>query len=240
MSSMPALRTLIQIFIETPGEGLEQGSGQNLPSKVEDVIPASAPGESDQLLIAAPSYSGDVELPLAGTVCALVWATRREMLELPVAFVGEELSGPLVRVWRMQVTGAIIRLQRRGYGRVPMSLPVRVSAIEPASSPATADTDEPEVHEGTTIDLSEGGILCRLTPPPLATGTEVLVQLTIDDAELGLRATILRAPATGAGGADDRKGFVTAIRFDNPDEYGDTVRRVVFSEELRGRKAAVR
>jgi hypothetical protein len=233
-TGLPDVGTLIQVF---RGELAEQPAGsapEGIPSRIEEV----GTDEPAQLLIAAPAYTGDVELPPAGSPYALTWATSREMLELPVALVGAERAGPLLRVWRMEVTGPAVRVQRRNYGRVPTSLPVIVAPLDPPigdeSTQADADPTEAGLRIGRTVDLSEGGIMCTLPPPAFSPDTKVLVRLTVQGLEIDLPAVVLRSIVTrDRGGAAN---VVTAIRFDDPDEYGDVVRRVVFAEQALARR----
>ena len=236
-TELPPVRTLIHLFLEGHA-ALDRTEGpEGVRSRVEDVIPRPTATEAHQLLIAAPAYDGDVELLAVDAPCAVVWATSKELIELPTAFLDEELSGPLVRVWRMAVTGAPIRLQRRDYGRVPMTLPVHISIIDDAESAAgnTGGTaPEAAVRVGRTQDVSEGGVLCALEPPALLTDAPVQVDLAIEGVELSIRAFVVRTFPVRERGGDPV--VVTAVRFENPEEYGDVVRRAVFAEQMRNRK----
>jgi hypothetical protein len=225
-TDLPGVGTLIQVF----AEGFDGELPEGLPSRIEDVIPRTSADEPHQLLIAAPYYRGDVELPEEGTPFAVTWPTAREMLELPTIRAGLERTSVL-RLWRMAVSGPAVRVQRRNYGRVPTTMSVGITPLDLASE------DRAETRHGLTQDVSEGGISCTLTKPQIAPGTPVLVELTVEGAHLDIPGQILRStPATDAAGTPC---VDTAIRFDDPDEYGDVVRRVVFAEQLRARRSGV-
>jgi hypothetical protein len=235
-TDLPAVGTLIHLVLEGHAALDTTEVPEGMRSRIEDVILRPSAKEPHHLLIAAPTYGGDVEPLAVDAPCAVVWATPKELIELPTAFVDEELSGPLVLVWQLAVTGAAIRLQRRDYGRVPMTLPVRISTINDPDAVEQAGETEPEiaVRDGHTQDVSEGGVLCALEPPALPTGTPALVELEIEGVGLSLRACVVRTfPIREQHGGPV---VVTAIRFENPDEYGDVVRRAVFAEQMRNRK----
>jgi PilZ domain len=99
-------------------------------------------------------------------------------------------------------------------------------------------TDAVGAVHGDTLDLSEGGIRCVLPPPPLPMGQPVRVHLTVQEQALLLDGTVVRVkvaePKPGAHPVCE-----TGICFTEPDEYGDLLRKAVFSEQLRLRRSGV-
>jgi hypothetical protein len=218
---IPPIGTLIHVFLEGPASAEADGAAESLRSRIEDIIPRASPKERDHIMIAAPVYAGDIEPPREGTRCGVVWPTSREMRELPTAFVHDDLA-PILRVWHLEVLGPPARVQRRNYSRVPMELPVEVVG------------EQVESHAGHTVDVSEGGLLCALNLPPLDAGETVRVNLKVADTQLSITAKVIRTFDTKE--RDGKKVAVTAVRFENPDEYGDVVRHAVFAEQMKIRK----
>lgn len=262
-ASLPAVNSLLRVLLGAQREGavldavarVAQGQEPDvqgrvdagladLPTRVEDVVPAQRRGERTHVVIAAPRYVGDVERPPDGAACALVWATQRGVIELPTEFVRTELLPQGIRVWHLAVAGQAVRLQRRAFVRVPLSVPLVVRTFrldgDPGGSPAGREDDSgaepalPEVVDGRTSDLSEGGLRCLLPAPPLPSDLPIEVAFAVEGDEYRLRAAVVRAmpgkPGTGL--------FETAIRF--VDTFrGDDLRKVVFAEQLRLRRSGL-
>jgi hypothetical protein len=250
---LPALNTLIRLTIGTRSSDPDaEPLVANVPSRIEDVEPADpqAKGGRTQLFVAVPHYAGDVDVPRPGTACTVTWVSPGGLYDLPTGFVERVVVGPVVRAWRVEVTGPAVRAQRRRYVRVPWTKPVVVEVLpvvrlphtnpvdaEEAGDPGSEPAERETVH-GNTLDLSEGGIRCTLPPPPLRDGQPVRVQLDVEGNSLVLDGTVVRVKVTTAkpGG---RPHCETGIAFTEPDEYGDLLRKVIFSEQLRSRRSGI-
>jgi hypothetical protein len=257
---LPAVNTLVRLTISTTADPDGLPAAANVPSRIEDVQPADSQvkGSRTQLFVAVPHYPGDVNVPRRGTACTVTWVSADGLYDLPAGFVERVVVGPVVWAWRVEVTGRAQRAQRRRFVRVPWRSTVRLDVVPVVRFGDAADDAEPEpgagidpgaepgpgaeaptadVH-GNTLDLSEGGIRCMLPPPPLRMGQPVRVHLTVEDQALVLDGTVVRvkvvAPKPGAHPACE-----TGICFTEPDEYGDLLRKVVFSEQLRLRRSGV-
>lgn len=92
------------------------------------------------------------------------------------------------------------------------------------------------VLAGTMVDLGEGGIRCLLPPPPLSVGQSVRVVLPVAGQVLTPRARVVwtRACTTPVSTFAE-----TGFAFDDPEEHGDLLRRVLFGEQLRARRAGL-
>lgn len=264
----PAVNTLVRLTVGSSSDPDAEPVAVDVPSRVEDVMlpePSSGrnrPARPAELFVAPPRYVGDVNGPRPGTSCLVTWPTPVGMMQLPATFVDRELVGPVVRAWRLAVNGGLYRRQRRRYVRVEWSSPVRLEVPPDDESPADmdgagvaevdgaggADMDGAGVARGeagtrqvsgTTLDLSEGGLRCLLPPPALVLGQRVRVLLSIDGEDLVLDSDVVRAQPLEA-----RPGVVkqveTGVEFCDPEEYGDVLRRAVFSEQLRLRRAGLR
>jgi hypothetical protein len=247
-SALPPVNSLLRILLGPPGgeasadavtrvidgqaadaEARVDGLASDLPSRLEDVIPAQRRGAPTQLLIAAPRYGGDSEPPPPLNGCALVWATGRGVIELPVRYVDSENARTGVRVWRLDISGMATRIQRREFVRVPFCGPVAVT------------TRREQTFRGEMIDLSEGGLRCLLPGPALPGDLPVTVSFATPDQEFELHARVVRAVPSRSGPPAGSFGpwWETAIRFTDVGHGGDDLRKAVFAEQLRQRRAAL-
>ncbi len=230
--ALPDVNTLVRVTIGSSPDPEDPPVARDVPSRVEDVA-AGRPGTKRPMptiiYIAVPSYSGDIHVPVEGTACDLAWLTPIGVFELPTAFHGREKVGPVVRAWRLAVTGGAVRAQRRRFVRAAWSGPVRIEGV-------TGDETVELALAGQGIDLSEGGVRCLLPPPQLLIGHDVRVVLTHPQQEMALPARVVRAePTTTPAG----RMIVTSLAFNDPDAYGDALRRLVFTQQLRARRAGL-
>jgi hypothetical protein len=279
---LPAVNTLVRLTIgrcagsdSGPDAGSDSGPdagpvAANVPSRIEDVIEPAPAGKGfgrgggtvpTQVFVALPHYRGDVDVPRPGTACTVTWVSSDGLYDLPTGFVERVSVGPVVYAWRLDVTGAARRAQRRRYVRASWTRPVVVDVIPVArlhqDGSAVGGEDGSVAEElscaggtvhGITLDLSEGGIRCLLPPPPLRTGQPVRAHLEVEGERLALEGTVVRvagrAGREGREGRGDTRGAgpqnEIGIAFTEPDEHGDLLRRVVFGEQLRSRRSRIR
>lgn len=240
----------------TLAAGTTTGSGfLELPTRVEDVDHAGpSAGRRARVYVAAPHYPGDLEGPEPGCACRVIWATARGLCLLPTRYTGHIVVGSAVRAWRLTVDGPVARVQRRRYFRVPWIGPVTLEVTRETGPDAGPDAGSPDagspgadtsgnevalpeeglqVLTGVTVDLSEGGLLVTLPEPGLPDRTAIRVLLPVHDQVLVLPATTVwsrPAPPPAAGLVQ------TGISFDDVEDHGDLLRRVVVDVQLRARR----
>lgn len=255
-SLLPGLNTLIRVTVGSSADPQDPPVASQVPSRVEDLVAGEEMHDmgwpTPILWIAPPHYSGDVEIPERGTACTVSWPTPAGIYQLNVTFEGRDLIGPTVRAWRLQVSGPSIRAQRRRYVRVlwtgPVALELPSAPIAPTEEPgaeapegdrgedAGSSTEEPRSLSGAMVDLSEGGLRCLLPPPLLRTGQRVRITLPVAGQLVETGATLVwTKPRITPVGTFAEAGF----SFDDPEEHGDFLRRVVFGEQLRTRRAGL-
>ncbi|MDQ1286462.1 MAG: hypothetical protein QG622_27, partial [Actinomycetota bacterium] len=189
----PEINDLVKITLG----GVEDPDGtrfaSEVPTRVEDLTRDRRTGKPLEYRLAAPWFSGDLEEPSEGTECALQWVTPRGLCRLPCAFEAVEGTAG-VRVWRVRVTGPVVRDERRRFVRVPWAVPVELQVchdLDRVSGAARRRAEEsgvrplltglPESVEGQAINFSEGGLRCLSPEPALPEGLPLVVRFTLDD-----------------------------------------------------------
>jgi hypothetical protein len=224
------------------------GSGEaaeEVRTRVEDITERCA-DHARRYTIAAPRYAGDVELPAAGTPCTLEWPGPHGIWILPVTFVDDEVIGDGLRVWTVEVLAPARQTERRSFVRVDWELPLSVeplSAAELRQLKAIFDGQATMLAEGlngplqgTTVNISEGGIRCQLPGPMLCQGVGVAISVEIAGHDFRLPARVQWIRPTGMHGLHE---FDAALAFDDPGRHGDRLRPLLFAEQLRIRRAGL-
>jgi hypothetical protein len=128
---------------------------------------------------------------------------------------------PYGAVWVLTPAGPPRRLQERRHFRAPMALPVRITWPEPG-----AEEQGGRHSDGTTVDVSEGGLLALLRGAAPEVGASVETTVVVDGEELSSTATVVRHVGFPAG-----VGVATA--FPDPAPHADRLRRAAFEAERR-------
>jgi hypothetical protein len=246
---LPPVNALIRVTISSSSARDSPIRAADVPSRVEDVPEREDGGDPDEFLIAAPQFRGDSEPPAPDTPCLVLWTTDRGLVELPAAYVATEDGGNGIRTWRLVVDGPAIRIERRRYFRVELTMPMHVEIPRSASHyiervRVGVGGEMPEVTgkvqgdvlalPGHTVDISEGGVRCLLPPPALPPGADVHLSFTSEGTTLRMRSLVIRA-TPGRGDTEDL--CETSLQFTEPGTYADVMRKVVYAEQLRLRRA---
>lgn len=204
MVALPEVRTLLRIALGA--------NSPVLPSRVE-----SADGAD--LLLAAASYLGDLTGPVVGSIVSLHWTSARGVCSLPAEFVGVERRGS--KLWRVRPVGSVQLSQRRRFARVTTGGPLSL-----------VGRDMETVRVGWLLDLSEGGLRCRIAPGAFAPSEPVEVRVSVDGDIVSLVGHIVRnQPPQG--------GFEEVIvTFPEDHPAAASMRRFVLQEQARLRRVA--
>ncbi|NLT55911.1 MAG: PilZ domain-containing protein [Actinomycetales bacterium] len=232
-SAMPRINTLVRVAVYADGDLEGHPTRQDIPSRTEEVVLAQSPGERHVLMIASPRYVGDLDELAVGTLCSLTWPTERGLMELPVAYLGEQYIRNSVEVWRVEVVGPAVRTERRKFFRVTMTLPVRVEVLPGGIGIGAISPSTDVTLEGHTVDLSEGGLRCVLPGPELPIGGLLTVWVEVERVQMELRASVVWS---GAVEGRDESMCETALRFVDPERFADAMRRIVYAEQMRARR----
>ncbi|MGN6089024.1 MAG: PilZ domain-containing protein [Actinomycetales bacterium] len=226
---------------------------------VDDSEPAGVPTRVDHVaadrtvVVAAPAFGGDLFVT-TGRPVTIVWADVRGMYELPSVLT--EVVHARVPLWHLTPRGEPQLLQRRrfvrvrcqerllvqprpagvgGGGSVGASVGAPVGAVTAGGEPEPAEAGaEPTVLTGVAVDLSEGGVrtLLPATESPLQPGASVTVELSLGARTVVPSGTVLRC-MTGEKGQ-----LEVVIRFDDPVDGEEHIRRWVMQQQLLERRTA--
>jgi hypothetical protein len=216
-----------------------RGRATEVPSRVEDLrleVTGRRPGPAE-VVIAQPAFAGNLEGERPGTVYVLRWVTERGVHEVTGRFVARERIGPALIGWRLQVDGPVSRVQRRAHARVDVSVAIEMAVPDDATRvgrPAGVT-----LLRGTTVNLSEGGVLALLdwVPSSPREGAAVVVRFAVSGQPFVLTGHVVRVQEASRPGRAG--GIALAVAFDTPDVHGDKLRPLLFARQLNARRVGV-
>lgn len=224
LTALPSVNTRISV---SPGGADVAGRRVEARTIVEDLrLKVGRRHAAAEVVIAQPSFAGDLHGEATGAGYLLCWTTDRGIHEVVGTYVDRERIGPLLIGWRLHVEGPVQRIQRRAHARFDLTVPVHVM-----------DGDGGVVR-GYTVNLSEGGVLASLEHPAPSVGSSVVVRFALGSQQetFVLAGRVVRQqPTTGP-----KPGVFVAVAFDTPDAHGDRLRPHLFAHQLRARQVGVR
>jgi hypothetical protein len=183
---------------------------QTLPTVVTVVT------DEDLVLEAPQDRTGRYVLPPAGMTGLMVWRGAATLEQVPIAIA--KVTPPPGPTWHVRIKGSPTKCQRRAFVRADVLLPVVLH--HHGSS-----------YDATAVDLSEGGLRCRVRDWPELASRQLLeaeldvgVPLTLAAQVVRLKREALDEPA------DVSLRFTTARIGD-----GDRIRQFVFSQLQQAR-----
>ncbi len=179
----------LQLRVAVGGDGRRQ----SLASRVEDV-------NRQAIVVAHPTAEGAlVDLP-RGTPVEVAYADDAALYRFVTRVRGRILRpAPQLELERPE---QVVRIQRREFVRLALSLPVRLRVLALPGEEAAAE-EGLACHHGRTRDVSAGGAHV-LTSAPLPRGTivELEVELRPGECFLALGEVVRREPAPPELGPD--------------------------------------
>ena len=203
--STPDVNTLVDLRL---------ADGHEYPSRIEDV--------TDHTWQVAAPFGGGLEPPETGSALEVRWTGQRGRYTAPARLVG--IHRALVTCWTVELTGPVQLEQRRRFVRAGGGEPITVRPEEPADAPAVL---------GRIVDISEGGVRGWLGPGAFTADQPVLVTVGLEDEQLTIHGTILKAVEREGG-----KGLDVVVTFSLDEHTADQVRRYVMRAQLQARRAA--
>ncbi len=209
MAELPAVNSLLYITVS---------DDFNCRSRVEDV-------DGQLLTVAAPVGSGDLQIPDDGTELKVFWTGIRARYVLPVQMVGQTRDNP--PRWHLRALGEPVRQTRRNFVRGGGGGPAE---IVPTTT-GEGESSTSELLRGKVVDISEGGVRCRLQQASLTPGDPVVVRVQLGERSLEIAGTIISTRPD-----QDQSGVDVVVTYQPPEPDAQAIRRYVFQWEIAERR----
>jgi c-di-GMP-binding flagellar brake protein YcgR len=219
-----------RVWVELQMPDLLGGDLIRLPTRVEDTAEGS-------LVVAAPSFRGDLHVVAPGLAVAVAWAGARGQSRQD--FLIAEVVRRRVPAWDLAPCGDVVVEQRRRYARVPASGAVRLSPVEGDPLQREADRADGVVEpllDAHLVDLSEGG--SALSVPAgswLQLGRLVRMSFALDGAPVDQVGQVVRSLHSL-----DPDLLEVVVAFSEPVPAADRLRRYVMQTQIRQRRGGDR
>lgn len=201
-----------------------------LPTRVEDTHEGS-------LVVAAPSFRGDLHVVAPGLPVAVAWAGARGQSRQE--FLIAEVVRRRVSAWDLAPCSEVVVEQRRRYARVPASGSVRLSPVEGDPLQREADLADGVVEpllEAHLVDLSEGGSALSVQGGSwLRLGRLVRMSFELDSAPLDQVGQVVRSLDSL-----DPDLVEVVVAFSEPVPAADRLRRFVMQTQIKQRRGGDR
>lgn len=176
-----------------------------------------------RVTVAATALAGGVVPPSLGDRLTLRWASRRGRCAAPCVVRG--VHPELFATWTVEARGSVEIEQRRRFARAPGQGPVHLGPDEP---------DVGLVLVGDLVDISEGGVRCRVGAGGVDPEQPVFLRLLLDDRLVTLRGAVVRLIEHGPAG-----GLDVAVSFQADPAQAQVIRRYVLARQLAERAGRV-
>ncbi|MEV4513577.1 PilZ domain-containing protein [Dactylosporangium sp. NPDC049525] len=185
--------------------------GEAYQSRVEDMT-------GKRLIVAAPFGVNTADMPKLGSSVELAWVAGDRRQAVDVRLV--ELSREQPPRWSLEAVGSVRLQTRRNYVRGGGGEGVEV-------------TKDGTAFRGRVIDLSEGGVRCRLHEDRFDRDDRVDLRIALDEETIAIRGTVLfvrRDPENDA--------FDVIITYETTELMGRAIRGYVLRREMEERRRA--
>lgn len=209
MADLPEVNSLLYITVK---------DDLNHRSRVED-------RDGAKLTVAAPIGAGDLEIPEDGSELIVFWTGLRARYVLPVRMLGQTRGHPAR--WHLLALADPIRKTRRRFVRGGGGGPIELV-------PKTVEVRERRVVDaiqGQIVDLSEGGVRCRVAQADLVPGDPVVVRV-----KLGARNLQILGQVISERSESDKSGIDVVVTYQPSEADAQVIRRHVFQWEIAERR----
>lgn len=247
-SILLGVNDLVRMTIAGNAEYGEGERAEEVRSRIENVVPEGGPEGRTRYLVAAPRYSGDVEMLVPGTVCTLERPAEHGIWVLPVAFIAQQVVQEGLRVWVVDAIGPARHHERREYIRVNWQVPVtltlmslgevrravshgldELTVVAPRHSPQLSPS-----WEGMSHDVSEGGVCVMTARMDIPEDLAVLADFDLSGEHFSIPSRVTQVRSTGRLGAYP---LDIVLLYDSASSHGDRMRPLLFAEQLRRRRS---
>ena len=220
-AAWPGINDRVWVEIQLPES--VGGDEVRVPTRIEDA-------DDGGLVVAAPSFRGDLHVVAPGLPVRLTWAGPRGQARQD--FLLAEVVRRRVPAWELAPCSEVVVEQRRRYARVPARGAARLHPVpgDPLQHEDAAEEVEPSVG-GLLVDLSEGGMAVSV---PVGTWLQLgrLARATfeLDGAPVDQAGQVVRSlPSL------DPERVEVVVAFGEPVAAADRLRRYVMQTQIKQR-----
>jgi PilZ domain len=207
VSRIPSVNDLVHVVVDDV---------RVYPSRMLDT-------DGGRLTVAAPMGAGDLDLPPVGADLELGWVDERSRYVVPVRLIG--LTRDLPPRWQVEVVGEPQQKNRRLF--------VRGGGGEAVTIAAAGVLDPSKEITGQVVDLSEGGVRCRVSTCRYAPGDSARVSITLKDRVIDATGHVLSVRSLGRD-----LGIDIVVTYELGESAAQALRRYVFARQLAERRRA--
>lgn len=224
----PGLNDRVWVEVQMPDSF--GGETIRIPTRIEDA-------HDGTLVVAAPSFRGDLHVVAPGLPVAVSWAGQRGQSRQD--FLIAEVVRRRVPAWDLVPCSDVVVEQRRRYARVPASGSVHLTPVHGDPLAAEVDPQDPVEEPAVTarlVDLSEGG--SALSVPAgtwLRLGRLARLSFDLEGFPVHQEGQVVRSLTSLEA---DRLEVVVA--FAEPVAAADRLRRYVMQTQIRQRRGGDR
>jgi c-di-GMP-binding flagellar brake protein YcgR len=224
----PGLNDRVWVEVQMPDSF--GGETIRIPTRIEDAHEGS-------LVVAAPSFRGDLHVVAPGLAVAVCWAGQRGQSRQE--FLIAEVVRRRVPAWDLAPCSDVVVEQRRRFARVPAVGVVHLSPVHGDPLAAEEDPDDPVVEpvvDARLVDLSEGGSAVSV---PLGSWLKLgrLVRLAFD---LDGFRVVQEGQVVRTLDALEPDRLEVVVAFSEPVAAADRLRRYVMQSQIRQRRGGDR
>ncbi|GAA0311829.1 PilZ domain-containing protein [Kineococcus aurantiacus] len=224
----PGLNDRVWVEVQIPDAF--GGETVRVPTRVED---ASEGG----LVVAAPSFRGDLHVVAPGLAVSVLWAGQRGQSRQD--FLIAEVTRRRVPAWDLAPCGEVVVEQRRRFARVPATGRAHVSPVagDPLQDEAgAADAEVEAVVAAHLVDLSEGGAALSVPVSSwVRLGRLARLSFDLEGQPVDQAGQVVRCVS-----ALDPDRLEAVVAFSEPVPAADRLRRYVMQTQIRQRRGGDR
>lgn len=206
MTELPEVNSLLYVTVS---------DDSNYRSRVEDC-------DGALITVAAPMGKGDHEIPPDGAELAVFWTGIRARFVLPVRMLGQTKDCP--PRWHLLALGEPVRKTRRNFVRGGGGGSAEIVPISGGNLGVQS-----ALVRGKVIDISEGGVRCRVPGVELVPGDPVMVRVQLGEQSLQIAGQIVST-------RPEQPGVDVVVTYRPPEQDAQAIRRYVFQWEIAERR----
>lgn len=187
--------------------------------------------DSTDVAVALPSVKAQWVLLDCGQPVDIIYTLSDGVYRMPCVVTGRRIEPPAQL--RMEVAGDVIRIQRRDYVRIEISVPVKYRRRLSAAAETGRLRVAPTFGAARTRDLSGGGALLVM-PEEVSAGDILDIEFVLGTTTYRMDAKVVRVAMVDVDGTAERQCGVHFLEL--TDGVRDRIIGFLLNEQVRRRK----